>query len=352
MLNFRAVAAVGFSRLLEFSREPTAVFWVFGFPFIILIVLGSTFTDRPPEKLHVNLIDGSDSELGKQLWRNLSGDERIVVSAPQNDPEKQLRRVGLSLIIRVVADQAQVGATQFELTFDPDRLDSTHARAIAEMHIARLGGEAPPVKLISSASQGSRYVDFLVPGLLAVGAMGASLVWFGYGLAELRMLKLLRVLMATPLSKLELLLGLLFARWILLIPEAWLVLTFSSVLFGVNCLGSVTTLMVVLLLGTTTFAAIGFLIGSRGNRLEAASGWVSVLMLAQWVFCGVFFSRSVFPASWQPLIAWLPLSPFVDATRAVMLDGAGLFDLGIPLVVLAGWTIACTVVGMLLFRAD
>jgi ABC-2 type transport system permease protein len=110
--------------------------------------------------------------------------------------------------------------------------------------------------------------------------------------------------------------------------------------------------MVVMLIGTTAFAAIGLLIGARGRRLESASGWVSVLMLTQWVFCGVFFSRQIFPASWLPLTDWLPLSPFVDATRAVMLDGSSLVDVVPELAALSGWTIVCGLIGWGVFRAD
>ena len=66
---------------------------------------------------------------------------------------------------------------------------------------------------------------------------------------------------------------------------------------------------------------IGLVIGARGRTLEHASGWVSVLMLVQWVFSGVFFSRHVYPEAWQPWLSLLPLTALVDAVRGVMSHG-------------------------------
>jgi ABC-type multidrug transport system permease subunit len=224
--------------------------------------------------------------------------------------------------------------------------------AIVEMHIAKLGGNSPPVRRIESEGAGRRYIDFLVPGLLAANAMGASLVFFGYGLTEWRMMQLLRVLLATPLTKAELIGGFLLARAILLLPEAVAVLLVARVGFGVELAGNVLGLLLVLLIGAGVFSAVGLLIGARGRRLEAASGWVSVLMLSQWVFCGVFFSRSVFPETWQPLLSWLPLSLFADATREIMQDGKPLFAVSQAILLLAVWGVVCGTVGRMRFRID
>ncbi len=236
------------------------------------------------------------------------------------------------------------------MTFDPDRPDSVHARAIVEMHIAQLGEGLPPVQTIATRSQGGRYVDFLIPGLLAVNSMGASLVWFGYGLCEWRMLGLLRSLLATPLKPLDLLSGLLLSRWLLLIPETLALVVVAWLIFGFSLQGNWPAVAVAQFAGATTFASLGLLIGARGRGLESASGWLSVLMLTQWVFCGVFFSRAVFPPAWQPVLDWLPLSAYVDATRAVMLDRAAITAILPYLGCLAAWTLASGLLGLLRFR--
>ena len=107
MLSYRAISRLAISRLLEFCREPTALFWVFGFPLIMLIVLGVTFTDRPPETLHVDFLDPSGSSVGERLRGALLQDERIVLAEPSDDPLRRLQRVGTSLVI-VLNDVARL----------------------------------------------------------------------------------------------------------------------------------------------------------------------------------------------------------------------------------------------------
>lgn len=348
---------VAVSRLREFYRQPAAVFWVFGFPISMLLILGLTFTDRPPETLQVDVLVPPNSSLGQRLRSSLKDDPRIVLHEARQEPLKHLQRVASSLVVVLHSEDDGTGelpATQqiFQLTFDPDRPDSVQARSIVELHIARLVEQAPAIEVIESPSLGVRYVDFLIPGLMAVNSMGASLVWLGYGLCEWRMLGLLRSLLATPLSKTRLLLGLLWARFLLLVPETLVLLIVARLVFGFIPQGSWPALILVQLIGATAFAAIGLLIGARGRGLESASGWLSVLMLSQWVFCGVFFSRNVFPLAWQPWITYLPLSLYVDAARGVLLNGDTMLAAIAPLSLLLVWAAVCGWIGLQRFRSD
>jgi ABC-type multidrug transport system permease subunit len=365
VINLPAVIRIAIARLLEFFRQPPAVLWVFGFPIGVLAVLGTTFTDRPPETLHIDLLHADRSAFGLRLQKKIEQDPRLLLNRPAQNSLQRLQRVGSSLIVDVEPEPRE-GALlntapsennaptrsipQFTLTFDPDRPDSVHARAIVAMHIAQLASDAPTVRSVESNSIENRYVDFLIPGLLAVNTMGASLVWFGYGLCEWRLLGLLRSLLTTPLSKLELLLGLLLARLCLLIPETLGLLLVAKVMFGFSLATNWLLLTVIQVVGATAFCGIGACIGARGRALESASGWLSLLMLAQWVLCGVFFSRDVFPASWQPWISWLPLSAYVDAARQVMLDGSDLSSLMTPLTLLIAWIFISGFLGFKLFR--
>ncbi len=363
-INVNGVLQVAIARLREFFREPVAIFWVYGFPQVILLTLGFTFTDRAPEVLHVDLVGGQGTAGHvAHLHNRLEANGRLV---PQitSKPEglQRLRQVRSSAVVVIQASRKELqGQPTYELHYDPDRVDSMQARALLESVLLRslLSQARPEADWASSRivirerqAIGGRYVDFLVPGLLAVGVMGGSLVGVGYTLVEMRMRRLLRVYLATPLSTGELFAGLMVARLAFLVAEVLFVLIVAGVVFGVGVVGSGWLLLASLLLGTITFLAVGLLIGARGRTLEAASGWVSVLMLVQWVLCGVFFNRGIFPEHWQPLLKLLPLTALVDATRGVMLQGDTLVDLWDEWLILLGWTVAVLPAALWRFRWD
>ena len=84
--------------------------------------------------------------------------------------------------------------------------------------------------------------------------------------------------------------------------------------------------------------------------MEGASGITNLVMMPMWIFSGVFFSSSNFPAAFQPVIRALPLTATVDALRATMLQGAGLGALGSELLVLGAWLVVAFSVALKIFR--
>lgn len=351
-ISLSAILHIAMARLREFYREPAALLWVYGFPQIIMITLGFAFTDRPPETFHVDLIWQAVPQPWQQSVReNLQKESRLILEEyPWQESQERLQQVSTSAILITSASETDV--PKFKIIFDPDRVDSSQARALLEAALLRISNESMRVETEVLQQYGGRYIDFLVPGLLAVGIMGGSLVGMGYTLVEMRLRKQLRVYLATPLQREELFLGLMLSRIAFLIPEIGLVLVVAYLVFGVIMVGNVLLLLLALLTGTLAFLGIGLLIGSRGKTLEGISGWVSLLMLVQWVFCGVFFSRGVFPQEWQTLLACLPLSALVDATRGVFLDRSGFSAIAPQLGILAGWTAVTFPLALWRFRSE
>jgi ABC-type polysaccharide/polyol phosphate export permease len=99
-----------------------------------------------------------------------------------------------------------------------------------------------------------------------------------------------------------------------------------------------------------TFSAIGLLIASRGRTIESLSGLVNLTVMPMWVLSGVFFSAQRFPALVQPVIRLLPLTAYIDAMRAVMLQGAGLWHFGREILTLTVWLVGSFVLALKLFR--
>ena len=197
---------------------------------------------------------------------------------------------------------------------------------------------------------GSRYVDFLVPGLLGMNVMGTGMWGIGFSLVVARNGNLLKRFVAAPVRRSHLLAAQLLSRLVFLVPEIAALLLFAWLLLGVPIRGSLALLAAVALLGALTFSGLGLLTAARPRTIEGVSGLMNLVMVPMWIFSGIFFSTDRFPAAAQPFIQALPLTALNDALRAVMLEGAGLGPLLPELAILAVWGVTTFVLALRLFR--
>ena len=170
---------------------------------------------------------------------------------------------------------------------------------------------------------GSRYVDFLVPGLIGIGIMRNAVWGLGFSIVDSRRRKLIKRMVATPMSRVQYLGSYLVWRLILLPVEVIIPLAFGGFAFGVPVRGSWIALALVCLLGSLCFSAIGILVGSGARTIEAVSGIMNLAIMPQWIVSGVFFSSQRFPDIVQPAIKALPLTALIDALRAIQLRERG-----------------------------
>jgi ABC-2 type transport system permease protein len=161
---------------------------------------------------------------------------------------------------------------------------------------------------------------------------------------------LLRRLTTTPMSRTLYLASFLLSRLTMIIPQVGVLLTFAALVFGVPLRGSLIALGAICLLSALCFSALGLLIASRVQTLQAAAGMINLVIIPMWVFSGVFFSASRFPDAVQPFIQALPLTAVNDALRATMLEGAGWVRLSPELAVLGGWLVVSLSLALRLFR--
>ena len=197
---------------------------------------------------------------------------------------------------------------------------------------------------------GARYIDFVIPGLLGMNLMGSGIWGVGYAIVSARNKKLLKRLVATPMSRVEYLLSFLLSRLAFLVVEVAVLLGFGVVAFGVPARGSLGTLALTSLLGAISFSGLGLLIASRAKTVEGASGLMNLVMMPMWVFSGVFFSSTNFPRAIQPFIQALPLTAVNDALRANMLQGAGLGAVAGELAIITAWMVVSFVAALRIFR--
>jgi ABC-2 type transport system permease protein len=223
--------------------------------------------------------------------------------------------------------------------YDPARPESVLSRAEIDAALQSAAGRRDAVATSSQSSSepGSRYIDFLIPGLLGMNLMNSGMWGVGFALVEMRQRKLLKRFVATPMRRSDFLLALTSSRLVLMVIEVGLLLGFGVLVFHMRVQGSILSVILLGSLGAVTFGGIGLLTACRAQKIETVSGLINLVMMPMWIFSGVFFSYDKFPAIAHPFIKALPLTALNDALRATITEGASLSSQSGRLLVLAVW---------------
>jgi ABC-type multidrug transport system permease subunit len=330
------------ARLREFLREPEAIFWVFFFPILLAAGLGIAFRTGGESPVHAAVRSGPGAE---QVMSVLAGHPGIRARTLPAAAEDAALRNGDVEVIVVPGDPPAY-------RFDPTRPESRVARLAVDGALQRARGRTdafvPREERVEVV--GSRYIDWLIPGLLGLNIMGTGMWGIGFSLVTARSKRILKRLAATPMSRAHYLLAQILARLVFLVLEVGALLLFAWLAFGVPVRGSIATLALVAVVGTLSFGGLALLIAARPRTIEAVSGWMNFVMMPMWVLSGVFFSSAHFPAAAQPFIRALPLTALNDAFRGVMLDGTPASALGPELLVLGAWGLMTFGVALKIFR--
>ena len=342
--NTPAIVQLTLSRFREFYREPEAVFWVFIFPILLAAGLGIAFRNRPAEASHIAVAKSAANSPVVDSLKKASG---IVVDVLDDTAAATALRTGK---VALVVSPRPDGTVEYR--FDEARPESRTARMVVDRAVQRAAGQRDPIPVTETtvSERGSRYIDFVVPGLLGMNLMGSGIWGIGFAIVDARKKKLLKRLIATPMSRAEYLASFLFFRLSLLVIEVATLIGFGTLVFGVPLRGSLAQLVIICILSSLAFGGIGLLIASRPRTIEGASGLMNLVMLPMWVFSGVFFSSGNFPKAAQPFIQALPLTAVNDALRANMLQGASWGTVGGELAIIVTWLVVCFTLALRLFR--
>jgi len=329
-------------RTKEFLRETEAIFWVFGFPLLLALALGFAFREKPPDRIPVAVLAGPAAQQeAAALGKSPALSPRVLTEAEAHDA---LRHGKVSLVVDA--------SHSLVYRYDPTSPDGRTARREADDALQSAAGRHNPMPARDEYvhEQGARYIDFLIPGLLGMNLMGTGMWGMGFTIANARMKKLLKRLIATPMRKSQYVMSQFLSRLIFLTIEVIVLVAFGWLVFGVRVNGSIAVLALLCVVGGYAFSGLGLLTASRARTLEGVSGLMNLIMMPMWLCSGVFFSYERFPNAAKPFIRALPLTMLNDALRAVMNDAAPLTKILPHLAVLALWGIATFAIGLKIFR--
>ncbi len=351
----------------EFVREPGILFWSLAFPVLMAWVLGVAFSKRGeavqsiacvlsaspvPSKLDSFLnsaekIGGQTSkhprEFRKKIENNLGKLTFRLIPVSLDSAMLMLKRGQTSLIIQEQNDEVLY-------LFDPQGTEAKYNYVMISSAInnERLISDTESVSILSQ--KGTRYIDFLIPGLLAFGIMNGFLWGIGYGLIEIRTKKLLRRMVATPMKRSGFIFSHFFARLSLSTFEAIVLLLFSWLYFRIQIQGSVTAFVLIILAGSFCFAGVSMLMASRTSSSRVGNALINIISMPMMILSGIFFSYHNFPELVIPVIQVLPLTMLTDSLRSIMTEGTGLLENLQSIILLSGMGIIFFILGIRIYK--
>src|SRR5207247_3381456 len=243
------------ARMREFYREPEAIFWVFGFPIVLAFALGIAFRNRGPGELRVAVLRGAGDGAVAAVLARAPGLTAAVLDS--SEARLQLRTGRVALLV--------VPGDPVVYRYDATRAAGRLARLEADAVVQRARGRSDPARVTDQrvTEPGSRYIDFLIPGLLGMNLMGSGLWGVGFSVVQARTKKLLKRFMATPVGRSHYLLSFILSQLAFLVLEVAALVGLGWWVFHVGVRGSFSAVAFITVLGTRSFAGHGRLVAIR-----------------------------------------------------------------------------------------
>jgi len=355
-------------RFKEFTREPGVVFWSVIFPIAMAWVLGVAFSKKG-ELVQTIAVVRNDSLPNEQLQDFLSTSEPLTdsITGDTTGYRKEIvnEKLGKSIyrfiptswdsaILMVKRGQTAVMIKESEDSlfyyFDPKSPEAklSYIMLSSAINHEEFIYETASIKPLITV--GTRYIDYLVPGLIAIGIMNSILWGISYTLIEMRSRKLLRRMIATPMKRSHFLISHFASRLSLTIIESLILITFSWFYFRLSIQGSVPALIMMFLAGNLCFTGIAVLISSRTSSSNIGNGLINFVSMPMMILSGIFFSYHNFPDVVVPFIQKLPLTVLADSIRSIFIEGSGVRDILPEFAAMSAFGLLLSYIGLRIFK--
>ena len=331
------IYALFVARNTEFFRDRSALAWSVLLPVLIIIGFAYAFTEENPEKFKVALITSSQNSIA-------------------NDRFKSTRFVKFIEVDEIDSSLRKIERHQVDLLFDANTLNywvnqtSPNGYIVEKLLIAAFADSGQALRRNLLQGDAVRYLDWVIPGVIAMNMMWGALFGIGYVIVRYRKMGVLKRLRATPVTPVEFLTAQIMSRlWLLLVLNVLIYIGMDYFVdFRMN--GSYLDLFIVFTLGGICLICCGLVIAARISSEEVANGLLNLISWPMMFLSGIWFSLEGAHPWMQKFALILPLTHVTDAAREIMIDGAGLTQIADHLLVLGGSSVVLLVIGAKIFR--
>ena len=342
----------------ELIREPAVLFWGIVFPVLMSLGLGIAFSKTADSQRNIAVVDVIPNHDKQDSIAAFPAIFNHFYS--KSIPEKQTKfafsiknkKLGNIVfnfnllswneaIIKLKRGEINVIISKedniYKYYFDPANPDAQNSyMKLSELLNLKNIAELKSDENVSILNlPGTRYVDFLIPGLTAMGIM-MSIMWgLSYGIIEKRSNKLLRRMIATPMKKHYFILSLFFVRIVMNLVESLILILFAMLAFHITIQGSILALIAVFFAGNIAFGGLAIFVSCRTSKTEIGNGLINLVVMPMMMMSGIFFSYHNFPDIVVSILKYLPLTILADSMRSIFIEGAGLMEVSTTIIVLS-----------------
>lgn len=343
-MKLQRMMAIMRARFREFYRDTASWTWNLIMPFLIILGFSFIFSGDSDELFKVALLKNEHVTTGELVFL-------------------QTEHIRFIDIADISAGIIKVQRHQYDMLLDlTNRSGSAPRYWINEFSangyvlekMLRESFSTPLFRLNRQlvSGQDTRYADWVMPGVLAMNMMFSCLWGVGWVVVRYRKNGVLRRLQATPLTPFEFLSAQVIARMIIITIVTVMVFIGAKLVVGFTMRGSYIDLFLVFFSGAACLTSMGLIVATRLKTEEVADGLLNLISWPMMIFSGVWFSMEGTHPLAQFLSKLFPLNHLVEASRRIMLDGAGLSEVVFEIALLAGLTLLLLSVSARLFRWD
>ena len=336
-MNLRIISANLVVKLLNFSREKTTMFFVIAFPIILILLFGTIFMSQDNMEYHLCVQDLDQTKSSKESIKALevNGNFKITMVDPSVNATQYVRenKVNLVLIIPKGLERSLIRRKFFSdfqasvtitYIYDPSSSSVSTKMQILNSVFAgvnqELSGMPPFIKSVKKSilTKKYRFIEFFVPGIIAMAVMTLSLFSTVDSETELRQKGIIRKLSTTPITRTDWILSNILYQFILAVICTIAMLLVSYAVFHVS-LHIDAWLPAFILLDVFAFVGIGMILTRFAREAQSAAAAANAVSLPMMFLSGSFFPIELMPGFLQKFAKILPLFYVNEGLRAAMI---------------------------------
>lgn len=325
-------AAIVYARTMEFLRDKGTFYWNLLFPIVLVVGFSFAFSGNKDTIFKIGVI--GESPIITESFLNLPSIEIIKYDSAKEVVIEKIRRHQIDMLINFKEGTYYLNNESSA----SDILRILGARDLSGFQEREVSGA--PI----------RYVDWLVPGVIGMNMLFSCMFGVGFVIVRYRKNGVLKRMKATPVSPFVFISAQMVSRFIIVLLTSFVVFSGTNIFLHFVVNGSYLLLILVTILAILCMISFGLIFAARLKSEELASGLMNLITFPMIIFSGVFFSLEGTPKIMQNASKFFPLTHFIEASRAIMIDGAGFIQILPNLLVLGGMTVIFLITASVLFR--
>jgi len=342
-------------------RDRQAIFWTFFLPLVLITIFGM-LDFGAFSTIGLGIVDQANNDSSRRLIDDIRDLNTFDLSETLSEEEEREALLdGDRDLVLIISPEfgASQSPVQRQVTVLYNQGQAQEAAAgqtiiqhvLDEMTFAEVGFpdrysiDAQPVD-----SRNLRFIDFLLPGVVAMSIMQMGLFSVAFNFVQLKSRGILRRLLATPVRPASFLFAQVFTRLVVSILQTLVLIGLAVLAFDVQLAGNLGAIILLALLGGAVFVSMGFAVSGWAGSEDVAAPVANAIALPMMFLSGVFFPRDTMPEPLRAVADFLPLSYLADALRNVAIDGETLWSQWGDVLGLTVWLAVTFLVAVRLFR--